>query len=176
MRFLQRLHPTFLLIVGWILIVGVGASAPHTAFAQDTEAVAESTQVATPPCSEPTPCPAPDSTQNPEVTCYEPRSASASEPFTLHIYGRYLTKAEDPPRQLIYRNNQDSGAGGYTNDEVEVQSACHVTTTLNVVPNIGLRRGTTMEFRLLRTPPTMEERRQGATGIVSDWFEVELTE
>lgn len=166
-----------LLLGGGLLGVGVIGGAPGAALAQDTEeTTADTTRVAEPPCSEPSSCPAPDSTKTPEVTCYEPRSASASEPFALHIYGRYLAKADGPPKRLIYRNSRDSGSGGYTNGEVEVKSACHVVTTLNLVPKIGLRRGTTLEFRLLRTPPTMEERRQGATGIVSDWFEIELTQ
>jgi hypothetical protein len=84
MRVLRCLRPTLLLLGGGLLGVGVMGEAPGTALAQDTEeATADTTRVAEPPCSEPSPCPAPDSTKTPEVTCYEPRSASVSEPLAL---------------------------------------------------------------------------------------------
>lgn len=85
---LSRVDRTILL-GGGVLVAGVTGGAPGTALAQDPEeATADTTWVAEPPCGEPSPCPAPDSTKNSDATCYEPHSFPINKDVTLHIYGQ----------------------------------------------------------------------------------------
>lgn len=165
-----------LLLGAFVVLIGALGGQPKTVLAQDAEETkVETTRMAEPLCSEPTPCPAPDTTQNPEATCYEPHSSPINKDVTLHIYGRHLAKTDGPPRRLIYRDSEMSGPVARTNDEFEVKSACHVVTTLYVEDARRLSEGDSVEFRLQREQPTPEEHQEGAKGTVSDWHHVELT-
>lgn len=128
-------------------------------------------------CDEPASCPAPDAGKPPEVTCHRPTSHTIESNPTLHIYGRHLIREGEPPVRLIYRNDEASGTAGRTNDEVEVESACHVAVELYIAAAPSLRAGSTVEFRLLRDPPTEEMIESNEYGeVATDWYEVEITE
>lgn len=109
------------------------------------------------------------------MTCYEPHSASIEKNIRLHVYGKYLVKEDGPPRRMIYRNDKASGPGGRTNDDVKVESACHVVTTLYIKEAPSVSTETTMEFRLLREQPTREEYREGSMGDITDWYKIDIT-
>lgn len=166
-----------LLLVASAVLIGATFGGPDTVRAQDSETTtAEPMHRTEPPCSEPSPCPATDTTQNPEVTCFEPQSSPINKDVTLHIYGRHLARTDVPPVQLIYRDSEMSGRMARTNDEVEVKSVCHVVTTLYVQDARRLSEGDSVEFQLQRERPTPEAAKNGAKGTISDWHYVELTE
>lgn len=165
------------LLGGVILAVVMMGMIPGPAPAQDTDdAPVRPTQTGDPPCREPSPCPATDTTKNPEITCYDPHASPSNEDVTLHIYGRHLAKKDEPPAQLAYRNSWRSGSMAKTREEFEVKSACHLVTTLYVRGDRALSEGDSVEFRLQRKQPTLAEYKEGSMGKISDWYYIKLTE
>ncbi len=129
-----------------------------------------------PSCSEPSSCPAPDETQDPEVTCYSPHWTPVGEVATLDIYGRHLVKQGAPPSHVAYRDVETSGTSGRTNGDVTVVSDCHVQVEL-YLDDPFLQCGQTMEFMLVRdegAAPGTDAGQQPA--VASEWHEFRLTE
>jgi hypothetical protein len=153
------------LLTAALVCAGMFVGLPLGALGQDAE---------TPSCSEPGPCPATDTTQNPEVTCVERKSNSDND-LILHLYGRHLAKEGAAPAQLIYRKRGRSGRGGRTEDDFEVKSTCHVVTTLQAGTGAIPLGADSIEFRLQREPPTPEEAKNGGKGTVSDWHYLKVT-
>ncbi len=152
------------LLTGALVCAGMLGLAPITAVGQET---------GTSSCSEPSPCPATDTTQNPEVTCVE-QETTAEDDLVLHLYGRHLAKEDTPPAQLIYRKRGRSGRGGRTNDDFEVKSRCHVATTLQSGMGAIPVGADSLELRLQREPPTREALQEGGKGTVSDWHYIAI--
>lgn len=154
-----------------ITLGAVIAVGPATASGSDSGSGSTDT------CGAPASCPAADAGKPPEVICHEPMSHTIESDPTLHIYGRYLTGEDEGPVRLIYRNAKASGTAGRTNDEIEVKSACHVAVKLYIAAAPSLKPGSTVEFRLLRDPPTEEMVDSNEYGeVATDWREVQITE
>lgn len=124
-------------------------------------------------CEAPSPCPAPADSADPEVTCYEPEKVSQSNDPMLHIYGKHLAGPDSSVSHVAYRPTR-MDQGGQTNDDIEVQSACHVSARLYLSQSFLFGEGDTLEFVLVREKPTLEERRQGGEGMASGWHRVLL--
>lgn len=141
----------------------------------DAPACFDSGVVSNPDCSEPATCPAPDSSVDPEVTCWEPRWTEGNQDITLEIYGRHLVKSDGTIDQLTYRSKAEGGAGRIA-QTVEVQSDCHVTVTLPTSSASWFQCGATLEFKLQRDVPTQQEYEDGERASESGWHEVRVTE
>ncbi len=128
-----------------------------------------------PSCSEPTSCPGPDNSREPEVTCYNPQYTPAGNNVTLHFYGKYLVKEDGPPREIAVRRASSSGVGR-SNGDITVHSNCHVSATLYLDDSFA-RCGDKVEVRLVREQnleqngDTFQLEREG-----SDWKEILLTQ
>jgi len=128
-----------------------------------------------PSCSEPSSCPAPDNSREPEVTCYNPQYTPAGNNVTLHFYGKYLVKEGGPPKEIAVRQAGSSGVGR-TNGDITVHSDCHVSATLYLEGSFS-GCGDRIEVRLVREQnveqngDTFQLEREA-----SDWKEILLTQ
>jgi hypothetical protein len=128
-----------------------------------------------PSCSEPTSCPGPDNSRDPEITCYTPRYTPAGKNVTLHIYGKYLVKEGGPPREIAVRQADSSGVGR-SNGDVTVHSDCHVSATVYLDDSFA-GCGDKIEVRLVRERNLEQD---GDTYRLerdkTDWKEILLTQ
>ncbi|MFB6182283.1 MAG: hypothetical protein ABEJ24_05310 [Candidatus Magasanikbacteria bacterium] len=115
-------------------------------------------------CSEPTTCPAPNNSKQPQITCFEPKEVSYTKgEATFDLYGKYLKNEKKPPSHVSWRY-EASDFGAWIVDEVQTQSNCSASVTLPIGDKAN-RAGQKFEFSYVRE----EAQTEDGEGMHSSW-------